>query len=1283
MEESRIHQLETEVEALGLRLEEAGEILRAIRNYEVDALVVKGPDGDQVFTLQGAEHPYRVLVETMSEGALTMASDATILFCNSRLAELIQVPLNRIIGASFHDYVISGNGQSLEAMLHACEKEGCRGEFFLKAADGTQVPVSLSARLLMLDDVGAFCIVVTDLTDQMRARKVLEKSRDHLEERVAERTAELSRVNAVLQEKIAERTQAEEALRESEAKFRSVLEHSRDIVYRMNMQTGRYEYISPSAEKVAGFSPGELLTQGLETALMMIHPNDMPAMRAALARLEETGQAEAEYRQRAKSGDYRWLSNHMSLTRDGDGRPLYRDGNIRDITERKHVETALRKSESSLSEAQRIGLIGSWEWNIRTGEVIWSGELYSIYGLDPATFVPTIHSFTDYVHPDDRESVNSIISQTVSGNTSVNFDFRIVLADGSIRVLNTVGEITDFDENGKPCLMVGINQDITERKRIEEELRESKTRLDLALHSASMGAWHWDLVEDRRYFDDQVCHLLGIEPATFTGTADEFFRAVHPDDRDMLKAALARTLEQDVLYEPEYRAIWPDGSVHHIAARGRLVRHDASNRPERISGILWDITERRQAEEKILRQTTLLEGINRIFHEVIASTSEEELGIVCLSVAEELTDSRIGFIGEIHQDGQLYDITISNPGWDACRIYEKTGHTAPIGAFKIHGLYGHVLADSRSLLTNDPPSHPASIGLPKGHPPLTAFLGVPLTDSGKTIGLVAVGNREGGYGPEHQQILETLAPAIVQALLRKRAESEVHKSRDELELRVQERTEDIRRQADLLELAHSAIFVRDLDSRITFWNARAQELYGWTKAEALGKVSYTLLKTQFPVPFEEHMKVLTKEGRWEGELLHTTKDGRQITVLSRHALQRDKDGNPAAILEINLDVTEARRTEQELRQAHKMEALGTLTGGIAHDFNNILAAIIGFTELSEERAPKGSPEEHRLRRVKEAGLRGRELVKQMLTFSRKTEIQKQPLQLSTIVTEAMKLLRASIPSTVSINFKIDSTSDLVLADPTQMQQVLLNLCTNAAHAMREKGGTLDIGLSDHSVSTADGMKPGPYLRLVVHDTGVGIPADIVDKIFDPFFTTKAQGEGTGLGLSVVHGIVKQHDGYITVESTPGKGSTFTVYLPKVAERPEARRVEDGPVQTGHERVLFVDDEEALVEMGEDILAELGYEVTSRMNGREALVLFRLDPSRFDLVITDQTMPEMTGIELAREILTIRADMPIIMCTGFSHLVDADRARAAGIRAFAMKPLTKREIARTIRQVLDG
>ena len=405
------------------------------------------------------------------------------------------------------------------------------------------------------------------------------------------------------------------------------------------------------------------------------------------------------------------------------------------------------------------------------------------------------------------------------------------------------------------------------------------------------------------------------------------------------------------------------------------------------------------------------------------------------------------------------------------------------------------------------------------------------------------------------------------------------------------------------------------------------------------------------------------------------------------------NGRPA-INSVLTDITERNRAEWEreqlesqLRRAQKFEALGTLAGGVAHEFNNILAAIIGFTELIRDHVPKGSREERHAARVVQAGIRGRELVRQMLTFSQRTTEERKPLRLSGIVRETVKLLRPSVPSAISIRVSVKSESGPVLGDPSQMQQILTNLAANAAYAMRERGGVLDVELSDFRVApfgrNPHGIEPGAYIKLVVRDTGTGMPPEVMEGIFDPFFTTKGLGMATGLGLSVVFGIVKQAHGYITVDSKPGKGSTFTIYFPKLAEGPREEPATDDALPTGSERILFVDDEEALVQMGEELLAELGYEVVCRTSSPEALSLVKDDPSRFSLVITDQTMPEMTGFELAREILSVRPDMPVILTTGFSPLVDEASARAAGIKALVTKPLTKRELAKTVRQVLEG
>lgn len=406
-------------------------------------------------------------------------------------------------------------------------------------------------------------------------------------------------------------------------------------------------------------------------------------------------------------------------------------------------------------------------------------------------------------------------------------------------------------------------------------------------------------------------------------------------------------------------------------------------------------------------------------------------------------------------------------------------------------------------------------------------------------------------------------------------------------------------------------------------------------------------------------------------------------IIERKATERKLFESRRSLVE-NLE--KERELERQLRQSQRVEALGTLTGGVAHDFNNILAAMIGFTELARDHLSDDGRAHHYLDRVLQAGIRARDLVRQMLTFSRKTEEEKKPLELSSVVKETIRLLRASIPTTISIRTRIESDSSMILGNPVQIQQVLMNLATNAAYAMREKGGALDISLSDFAApsdGSPHGMTPGSYIELAVSDTGSGIPPDIVDKVFDPFFTTKRPGEGTGLGLSVVMGIVKQSRGYITVESEPGRGTSFNVYFPKAEEALKTEQAgEYEGIPGGHERILFVDDEKTMVEMGEGLLSQLGYKVTAKTNGKEALALFRRDPSCFDLVISDQTMPDMTGVDLATRMLVIRPDISIILATGFSHLVDAESAKALGIKAFIMKPLMKSEMAKIIRQVLD-
>ncbi len=384
---------------------------------------------------------------------------------------------------------------------------------------------------------------------------------------------------------------------------------------------------------------------------------------------------------------------------------------------------------------------------------------------------------------------------------------------------------------------------------------------------------------------------------------------------------------------------------------------------------------------------------------------------------------------------------------------------------------------------------------------------------------------------------------------------------------------------------------------------------------------------------------------------------------------------------------ERHQLQTRLQQAQKMEAIGTLAGGIAHDFNNILSAILGYTEMTGVALPQGHEAHETLEQVLKASHRAKDLVAQILAFSRQSEQEKKPTNLSLIVKEVLKLLRASLPSTIEIRQEITTDKDTVIADPVEIHQVLMNLCTNAHHAMTETGGVLEVTLTpvdldaDEAASYPD-LRPGPYVRLTVSDTGHGIDRAIVGQIFDPYFTTKEKGVGTGLGLAVVDGIVKSHGGAITLRSQPGKGSTFDLFFPLVEMEaaPVTETVEQCP--RGSECILFVDDEEPLADLGRRMLHHLGYDVISRSSSVEALEAFRAQPDKFDLVVTDQTMPNMTGEMLAKKIMGIRSDIPIILCTGYSEVIREEHAKAIGIRTFVMKPIVLKEIARTVRRVLD-
>jgi PAS domain S-box-containing protein len=492
-----------------------------------------------------------------------------------------------------------------------------------------------------------------------------------------------------------------------------------------------------------------------------------------------------------------------------------------------------------------------------------------------------------------------------------------------------------------------------------------------------------------------------------------------------------------------------------------------------------------------------------------------------------------------------------------------------------------------------------------------------------------------------------------------------------------------------IEQASETVMVLGRDGVILYANPAVERIMGYAVSELIGRKAYSFAGAPDPTqPFEQIWDRINKGLVWSGRVTQKKKDGTAGELEITVSPVRDSAGAITSFVSIGRDITSELRIEEQLRQAQKMEAIGTLAGGIAHDFNNILAAIMGYTEMSLIALRSKGDVSNNLAQILKSSNRAKDLVKQILAFSRKQQKERKPVNLYSIIQEVTRLLRASIPTTIEIRQDVQDVSCMVDADPTQIHQVLMNLAANASQSMEENGGVLAIGIAPVVLSAQDAehypdLLPGQYVRFTVSDTGSGIDPLIIHRVFDPFYTTKAVGRGTGMGLSVAHGIIKDHGGSITVYSEPGQGTTFHVLLPRIANGSTEDSETEKKTPGGIEKILFVDDEDVLVDLGHRMLTGLGYTVISRHSSLEALEAFKAAPHTFDAVITDQTMPNMTGFELAQELMRLRPDIPVILCTGFSERVSEEKARDAGIKAFIMKPVNIRELGETIRKVLDS
>ncbi len=1137
-------------------------------------------------------------------------------------------------------------------------------------------------------------------------------------------------------------------LRRSEKGYRSIIENIQDAFCRSD-KNGRLVVASPSAAKIFGYDSVEEM-MGRYVGTFWLNPKDRELLIAEIKRTGGVKDFEGILKRKDSSTFNASLT--MSFYHDDQGNPQGTEGIIRDITERKQTEEALRKSEESALRLAKenavmaeIGRIISSTLDIKEAypsfcekvkEILpYDRITINLVGKDGSTLIesyvegepvprrdmgdvfPKAGTLTEAVMghrkslildsgdeneiatkypgllPEMRAGYRSFLSvPLISGDEPIGgLHFRSkqygYYSEKDLRVAESIGnQIAGAIANAQLYL---------ERKRAEEEVRESEERWQFALEGTGDGVWDWNPETNKVYFSRQWKAMLGYEESEISDTLDEWAKRVHPDDYPGALADLDNHFKgKSPVYTNEHRLLCKGGGYKWILDRGKVIRRTEGGNPLRVIGTHADITERKRAEEalrkseseaqSLLKETIIMAEIGRI----ISSTLD--IGEVYERFAAEVKKlvpfDRIS-INEINvSEGKgvtVYSAGLSVPARMAGAVYPLAGSLADELLRIRSGLLvqGKALEEFVMRTPSYSPSYQAGI---------RSLVAAPLVSRNRIVGTLLLGLiRTDAYSNQDLRLVERIGNQIAGAIANiqlyqkeKRMEKELLKSEE--------------RYRFLVDLSPLMVFTHRR-GKFVYLNSATLKALGASKMEDLVDRSiYEVVHSDYWDVVKERINQIEKGievSRIEEKYIRLDKS--VIDVELNHVQVLDQDG--PTILVMGRDITEQKRAEREkavlqeqLQQAQKMEAIGTLAGGIAHDFNNILAAILGYAELAGLDIPEVSKARYNLQQSIKSAHRAKDLVNQILAFSRQGMQERKPMDIKPIVKEALKFLRASLPTTIEIRQEIEEDPGTIEADPTQVYQVLMNLCTNAAHAMSDHGGVLEVLLNkvdlDGGISSPSmGLEPGPFLRLRVSDTGHGIPPEILPRIFDPYFTTKEVGKGTGLGLAVVNGIVKSYGGGIAVSSEVGKGSTFDIYFPRV-ESPisvlGSGKVEPLPLG-GHERALFVDDEAAIVEIGKSHLEYLGYEVVARTSSVEALEVFKESPERFDLVITDMTMPNMTGDKLAQEILEIRPGIPIILCTGFSESISEEKAKSLGIREFVMKPLVMKDLAQAVRRALES
>ena len=1019
-------------------------------------------------------------------------------------------------------------------------------------------------------------------------------------------------------------------------RFESVLQTTTNAVMTGDRE-GCITFFNPGAEKLLG-CPAEA---AVGSPISRFCPEELrEEQERNFHWVLETG-AKAAYETERFSVDGRRIPVEITLDActDVQGEVVEVTAILRDISERKRAEATLSASERKYrmlyDEAPLAYQSLDPDGNVLDVNPAWLRTL----GYERGEVVG--RHFSEFLHPDGRPHFQRNFPAFKERGYVNDVRFKMVHKTGHFIDVSFEGCI-GYHPDGSVRQTYCVFKDITEQLRAEAEQRRALALLRAAMDCSPAGIAIANVPDGRLLYVNDAG--LGIRGGTREEGVNgigldryvETWRIRHLDGTPFAPEAvpLARAVQRGERCEAEFMIRRPDAKDRVVHAHAAPVLNDDGERMAAIM-VFPDITEQKTGEQALRRS-------ERKFREIFNAVSDA-LYIHDLSGRiREVNTAALRQLGYTRE--ALLGMSVADVEGNA-RNGEKVRE-------KIHAV-----RQNRNLV----------------------FHSMHRRKTGETFPVEV-----------HSRAIDYEGNSCILSVVRDISERERWEvQRAEMDVELRRRNQFIE---TILENLPIGLAVNYIDEGVaTYMNRAFEEIYGWPKEEL--KDIPTFFEKVYPDPaYRNQVYARVMADIASGDLERMAWEGLEIT--DQQGQKKVISAKNIPLYEQNLmistvqDITEGQKLQAQLRQAQKMEAVGALAGGIAHDFNNILFPILGLSEMLLDELSESHPAHENIREILRAGERGRDLVKQILAFSRQSEQERIPLRISTIIKEAFQLCRSTIPSNIEIRRHIPKDPGLVLADPTQVHQVVMNLLTNAYHAVEAEGGEMSVRFGEHrseAGEAAEGMPPpGRYAFLAVSDTGPGIPPEIAEKIFEPYFTTKEQGKGTGLGLAVVYGIVKKHGGEITVYSEMGQGTTVTVYFPLMAGTGETvSSPEAAPAETGRERILLVDDEATIVKLQGKILERLGYAVTTRTASPEALETIRADPDGFDLVISDLSMPKMTGFELAQQVYGIRPDLPVILCTGFQRDLPDDAAERFGIRAILTKPISKADLARTVRSVLDG